>query len=258
MSGPDLTLEGAIRHSPASSRRGAALPGFLAASVVVLLGVWVLARALAPETVFLLIAPPGLFAVIAAVAAWGLWAHYPHDRVGACNLVTLIRAGLVSLLALPLLVPDLLAGGGAAWGVFGVALVAFLMDGIDGWLARQSGLTSAFGARFDMEVDALLAALLALIALSGGQAGWWVLALGAMRYAFVAAGWALPWMRAALPERFRRKVVCVIQIGTLIALLAPVVQPPASAMLAGAALAVLVWSFALDILWLWQNRGERG
>lgn len=257
MSGPELTLQGALRHSPPSRRRGGALSVFLIASVAVLLGVWAIAELLAPVSAFVVAAPMALFAVIAAVAARGVRMHYPHPVMGACNLVTLIRAGLISLLAMPLMVPGLLDDSAAGWGFFGVALVAFLMDGIDGWLARRSGLISAFGARFDMEVDAVFAALLALIALTGGQAGWWVLGLGFMRYGFVAAGWALSWLRRDLPDRFRRKAVCVVQIGALIALLAPVVQPPLSVTIAAVALAVLVWSFALDVVWLARRRVRR-
>lgn len=213
---------------------------------------------LAPGVGLLIASPIGLFAAISVFAGWGLHAHYPHRRLGACNLVTLVRAALISVLVMPVLRPDLLTDHVAAWGFFGVALVAFLLDGVDGWLARRSGLLSVFGARFDMEVDAVFAALLSLIALSGAQAGWWVLGLGFMRYGFVAAGWVLPWLRGDLPERFRRKVVCVIQIGALIALLAPVLLPPLSAALVGVALAVLVWSFALDVIWLWHRRGDRG
>ncbi len=235
------------------------MPVFVAASAVLLPVVWLLADVLSAGRILPVLASVGLFVGVVAVAGRGLVLRYPHPRLGACNLVTLVRAALIAALAAPLLAPDVLAqGGAAAWGVLAVALAAFLMDGIDGWLARRSGLQSAFGARFDMEVDAVLAALLALIALAGGQAGWWVLGLGFMRYGFVAAGWALPWLRADLPERFRRKVVCVVQIGTLIALLAPPVQPPLSAVLAAVALAVLVWSFAVDVIWLWRNRRGRG
>jgi hypothetical protein len=75
-----------------------------------------------------------------------------------------------------------------------------------------------------------------------------------MRYAFVAAGWALPWLNGALPQRMRRKVVCVVQIAVLAALLAPVLQPPVSTGLALAATALLAWSFAVDILWLARRR----
>ena len=35
------------------------------------------------------------------------------------------------------------------------------------------------------------------------------LAIGAARYAFLAAGWSLPWMREPLPPRYWRKVVAV-------------------------------------------------
>ena len=38
------------------------------------------------------------------------------------------------------------------------------LDGLDGWAARRQGLVSAFGARFDMEVDALL-----ILALAGAR-----------------------------------------------------------------------------------------
>ena len=97
--------------------------------------------------------------------------------------------------------------------------------------------------------------ILSLLALGAGKAGPWILALGAMRYAFVAAMRIWPWLDAPLPESFRRKAVCVIQIATLIALLAPVVQPPLSASVAAAATVLLAWSFATDILWLWRKRG---
>ena len=253
----DLTPNGALRHSAIASfwGRGGALPAFVAAAAVLLMLVWALAAGITGQGVLPVVAPMVLFLVMVVVAGRGLWRHYPHARLGACNLVTLFRAGLISMLVTPLLLPDIMGPGNpVAWGVLGIAAMAFALDGVDGWLARWSGLQSAFGARFDMEVDAVFAALLSLIALITGQAGWWVLGLGFMRYAFVVAGWRLPWLRSDLPDRFRRKVVCVVQIGTLIMLLAPVVQPPVSVAMAVLALAVLVWSFALDVLWLWRAR----
>ena len=39
-----------------------------------------------------------------------------------------------------------------------------LLDGVDGRLARKYGASSRFGARFDMEVDAVLICVLALLA----------------------------------------------------------------------------------------------
>ena len=57
-------------------------------------------------------------------------------------------------------------------------------------MARARGETSAFGARFDMETDAALLLALSLAVPALGVAGWWVLAIGGLRYAYVAAGWS--------------------------------------------------------------------
>ena len=63
-------------------------------------------------------------------------------------------------------------------------------------------MASAFGARFDMETDALLIQVLAILAWQYGKAGPWVLVSGLLRYLFVAAGWVWPWMREPLfPSR---------------------------------------------------------
>ena len=195
------------------------------------------------------VAGPVVLVMVAGLALRGMASVYPHDRIGLCNTVTLLRAALTAGLVAALLSP-----GVAAWGVVAVAGLALSLDGVDGWLARREGLVSDFGARFDMEVDALLALVLALIALAAGKAGPWVLILGGLRYVYVAAGVLLPWLQGDLPPRWGRKTICVVQIATLIALLAPPVTPPLSLWLAGVATALLVGSFAADVLWLWRRR----
>ena len=45
---------------------------------------------------------------------------------------------------------------GALNNVVMLAIAVTVLDGADGWLARRSGVSSAFGARFDGEVDAFL------------------------------------------------------------------------------------------------------
>ena len=75
-----------------------------------------------------------------------------------------------------------------AWAATALAILTSALDGVDGWLARRSTLASAFGARFDMETDALLIMVLSALAWRWDRAGAWVLACGLMRYAFVAAG----------------------------------------------------------------------
>ena len=48
----------------------------------------------------------------------------------------------------------------------------------DGPAARRSGIASRFGARFDMETDALMILVLAVLAWRWDRAGAWVLLPG--------------------------------------------------------------------------------
>ena len=194
-----------------------------------------------------IIAVAGTVAVLAYIRG-KLALHYPHARFGLCNGVTLARAAMVAALA------GILWQGPQGWDVLVLASVALALDGVDGWLARKSGLASDFGARFDMETDAALALVLAAHVWLGGMTGAEVLLLGAMRYGFVAAFWPFPWLAAALPDRFGRKVVCVVQIAALILLQVPGLMPEVARGVAWGAVAALVWSFGRDVLWLWRHR----
>ncbi len=190
----------------------------------------------------------------AAALLWrGLPWHRPHARFGAANRITLARLSLALALAALLGVP-IEGRPELAWGAVAVAAVAALLDALDGALARRHGLASAFGARFDMESDALLIAVLSLLLVHFEQAGPWVLLAGALRYGFVAAAWRWRWMARPLPPSRRRQAVCVTQIVTLIAALAPVVSVPWSGAIAGAGLAALIASFAIDTVWLFRAR----
>ncbi|PWJ22443.1 CDP-alcohol phosphatidyltransferase family protein [Jannaschia seohaensis] len=180
-----------------------------------------------------------------AVALRGM-RRYPHDRIGWANAVTLGRLGLVACL-----VPALDAPAGVA--VLAVAGVALALDGVDGWLARRQGLASAFGARFDMEVDAALALTLAAHGALAGAVHPAILLLGLPRYLFGAAQQVWPWLRGPLPERFSRKAVCVFQIGVLIAVLIPGLPREAADALVLAAAGALAWSFWVDIRHLRQG-----
>jgi phosphatidylglycerophosphate synthase len=124
---------------------------------------------------------------------------------------------------------------------------ALLLDAVDGWVARRTGSITELGARFDMEVDAFL--LLVLSAYVAPVLGPWVLAIGLMRYAFVAAGWLVPRLRGQLPPRYWRKVVTAVQ-GIALAVAASGVLPSLAGVLVGVALALLVESFGRDVAWL--------
>lgn len=201
------------------------------------------------------------YGVIAAIVLARVEATHPHARFGLPNQITLLRAVLNCVLIGLLADPARLAAEWTAWLgwlFIGTALVSLSLDGVDGFVARRRGLGSRFGARFDIEIDALLLLLLAAAALATGKAGPWVLAIGGLYYAFQAAGLAWPWLRRALPPSWRRKTVFVIQAVALLVLTVPGIVPPASTAIAATALLALVCSFATDIAWLRVRRRGKG
>jgi phosphatidylglycerophosphate synthase len=160
------------------------------------------------------------------------------------NLVTAIRAALVVLLATQ--IPGVPTRS-AAWLAVMVASAAAISDGIDGWLARRTGTVSRFGARFDMETDALLILVLSILVWRWGKAGPWVLIIGLMRYLFVASGWVWSWMRGSLSPTMRGKTVAVWQMVTLIVSIGPIVPVWLSTAGCAVSLALLIWSFGIDV-----------
>ncbi|HMJ86288.1 MAG TPA: CDP-alcohol phosphatidyltransferase family protein [Vicinamibacterales bacterium] len=191
-----------------------------------------------------------VLAAIVLLARRSARAHHPFRSYGPANQVTMVRAFMVTIVAGFIGEPSL---PGAGWIIASAAVVATLLDGVDGWVARRTGMASAFGARFDMETDALLIQVLAILAWQYGKAGPWVLVSGLLRYLFVAAGWVLPWMREPLFPSVRRKAICVVQTAGLILTILPPIVPPASEWLAVVSLAALVYSFLADTLWLWRR-----
>lgn len=199
----------------------------------------------------------------------------PADRVTLARSVLIggVTALTVDALTVPVWFPGpsgsrelaefagLVAGSGPAAPVAGRAAivvlgaVALALDAVDGWVARRTGTASALGARFDMEADAFLIAVLScgLAPVVGG----WVLATGGMRYAFVAAGRVLPWMCGVLPPRYWRKAVAAVQGIVLVAATSGVLPSWAAVTALAAALALLVESFGRDVWWLWRHRVTR-
>lgn len=171
-------------------------------------------------------------------------------KFGPANQITLVRALLVAGLAILVGQP---ATSIVAWRVVVIAIVATLLDGVDGWVARRTGTVSAFGTRFDMETDAALILVLAILAWQYGKAGPWVLLSGLLRYLFVAAAWVWPWMRGPLASSLRGKIICVVQIVALIVAIAPTIAPPTSSVVAAVALLALCYSFLVDTLRLWRR-----
>jgi phosphatidylglycerophosphate synthase len=179
----------------------------------------------------------GYLTLAGALARRGGFGLGPADRV------TLLRAVLVGGVA------ALAAGSGSRVVLVFLAVVALVLDAVDGQVARRTRTVSALGARFDLEVDAFL--ILVLSCYLARPIGGWVLAIGLARYLFVVAGWLLPALREPSPPRYWCKVVAAIQG---IVLTAAVILPVrlAELLLAGALL-LLAESFGRQAWWLLRH-----
>ena len=184
-----------------------------------------------------------------ATLARGL-CRYRVRSMGVADWVTLARATLT--IGVAALVADSFHRPAPVAVLVCLAAVALILDAVDGWVARRTRTTGTLGAQFDGEVDAFL--ILTLSVYVSRAAGAWVLAIGAARYAFLAACRLLPWMRAPLPARYWRKVVAATEGIVLTVAAAGVLPSGLTAAGLVVALGLLIESFGRDVWWLWSNR----
>ena len=172
---------------------------------------------------------------------------------GPANQVTSTRALLALAVALMVAVTPVTAVPTALLVV--TATLALALDWVDGRVARRTGTVTAFGARFDMEVDAFL-----ILVLSVYVARWfgpWVLAIGLARYALLAAEQVWPWLRRPVPPRYWRKVVAAVQGIVLTVAAAGLLPHDLMAGVLVGALLLLAESFGRDVLYLSRSRLAR-
>lgn len=166
----------------------------------------------------------------------------PADRVTLSRAV--LGGGCATIVVLALLGPV----PHRSWWLVLLAVPAVLLDAVDGWVARRTGTVSIPGSRLDMETDAALMLVLSVpLAITFGP---WVLAIGLMRYAFVAASWWRPALRAPLGFSQFRRVVAAIQAVVLAVALIPLVPGPVAAGVLTLSLLLLGTSFLRDIITL--------
>src|ERR1051325_4296462 len=132
-----------------------------------------------PLTPWFAVKALGCLAAVAIVAFSRISSvNHRFPPFGGANYVTAARAAIVAVVVA-------YVGESAdiriEWLAAGAATAGTMLDGVDGWLARRSGMSSAFGARFDMEVDALLIMALSALAWTHGKAGVWALLSGLLR-----------------------------------------------------------------------------
>src|SRR3954447_2073715 len=175
-----------------------------------------------------------------------------RGRLGPASWITLARAMLA--VGVAALVGESFAHGTSVALLVTLAAAALVLDAVDGPVARRTGTATAGGARFDGEGDAFL--ILALSVYVARTSGAWVLAIGAVRYAFLAGEWLLPWMRAPLPPRRWRRLVAGTQGVTLTIAASGVLATAGARSLLAIALVLLAASFGSCVWWQWRRRHD--
>lgn len=150
---------------------------------------------------------------LSVLIVWSRGAWTPSGRFGLANTVTTLR--LLMTLAL-VWRPEQRPGLVLAL----TALCILALDLADGWLARRFQSGGPFGARFDMEVDAVFVLALSCALWSRGVGGAWVLLAGLWRYLFVVIPMAVPSRGGEAPRSLiYRSAYAVMVSSFLIALI---------------------------------------
>ncbi|MFI7483512.1 CDP-alcohol phosphatidyltransferase family protein [Kocuria sp. M1R5S2] len=245
---------------PLPSARGDGALAFLALGAALAL-VGLAAEVSAPALVVsVLLAVTVLGAVVRSTVRRLDEPYGPADRITvARSVLVAVSAALLPVGLAPVLerIADRPADAWC-WAVFAVALPAWVLDGIDGRVARRTGTATQAGARFDQEVDAALLLILSVaVAVRLGLPGaWWVLLIGLMRYLFLLALRQRPTWRRPLPHSGYRRTTAGIQGGVLLGALVPLIPLPLAVAATAVALLLLLVSFGRDVVWL-ERTGRR-
>jgi len=201
------------------------------------------------------------FALGVALAAGGyllvLWiVQRRAARVGRpvftlASTVTAIRG------AVALILGGFVVTGGASGPVAWVPALLFggvaVLDAVDGYVARRRDAVSTFGSNLDVEVDALALLLAILVAVRLTAVPLVFLFVGLARYAFVMGLFVRRQTGRPtfeLPPRRRRKAVGALSMAVVFVVLIPVVPPAVASALALALLLPVMYSFAVDWLYV--------
>jgi len=162
---------------------------------------------------------------------------------GPANAITLTRLAIAAAVGL-------LPGAGPVAAA--LVIVALVLDGVDGSVARCRGQASSFGAKLDMETDSLLVAVATAKLAVTGRLGAWILVPGVLRYVYALAIRFAPTSLEEAPRtRFGRYVFAVLATSLAASLwpLEPIQRP-----LAACAAAITAHSFARSALWSFGKR----
>ncbi len=174
----------------------------------------------------------------------GKWT--PSGRFGIANTITVARIFVI-------------AGFGHAFDAFsrplffGLVILIWIIDGLDGWIARKTNSASEFGARLDSETDAYYIMILSLLLMINDIVGPWVLIAGLWRFFYAGLIAVIP-SRGEVPRsRFARSVFGLLTWSLAATFIAPF--PLLATALAATGTILVSISFSSSMSWSLRGRG---
>lgn len=178
------------------------------------------------------------------IRAWRGW---------AADLITVGRGVLVVVLAVIVVGAPVAGEPMRAWWVVALAVPAWALDSLDGYVARRTGSASDRGARLDSGVDG---ALVLVMSLAIAPLAPWALVGGLLFPGYLAVQVVRPAWRRTLPRRPWRRIAGGTMTGTLVIGTAPIWPELLVQVAVALAVVFVTWSFAVDVRWL-ERRGPR-
>jgi len=146
---------------------------------------------------------------------------------GLANILTLIRGGLIAVLAGFLLVPK--PAGILGWLPALLYTLLASLDFLDGYWARKSNTTTRLGELLDQEYDALGILVAVVLTIQYGHLPAAFIYIGLAKYVF---SWGIAWRKHrgatvySLPPSYMRRRLAGFQMGILAVFLWPIARPP--------------------------------
>lgn len=150
-------------------------------------------------------------------------------NLGWANAVSFARGIFIAALFGFLFLPWL--EGWLGWLPFTLYLLAALSDLLDGYLARITDHVTELGTALDMENDSWGVLIVTGLAFWYGRVPVWYLPVGLARYIFVFGIWLREKQgkqNYEMPFSYRRRIFAGVQMGFIVAMLAPLYSPPAT------------------------------
>ena len=175
------------------------------------------------------------------------------QNVNLANYVTYLRLVImITLLVLILFRSDVDNMYYSLYITF-FSFLVFIMDWLDGYLARKLKQITDFGFFFDQEVDNIFLFILVLsITLNNSELYFlWLIPL--LRYIFLLMKYIFVWMRSELYDSMRRKSICAVTTFLLIVCNLEFLSFFLIELLSIISMFIILFSFMKDILWLYRR-----